>query len=604
MAAVIVVRLAVHHGASIPHQIRAPAYRLLKLLPILRVLLRAADDGRSVLQNSKEVFTANAMIFRSLHHKGSAGNACGHIIKIRIDPKHGTVVFHIAVRIVRIGMPLLGGFHLVRHPGHGPAGTVIFMIVCVDMYILPAQVNGCRIEYHLLFIGSEGIGDILIDPRGQRGGSLRKYGIIRIFRFLRICRIHRVYRIHRCFAAVIARKPEQIVRKGIAAGQLQTVMALKIRQAVGCLQCLQKRVAGVELQHLCPDILFRLCTAQTVLEEIVRPLCVCQGIRKVILHQSAEASAPGKVRVDHIVGIQVTIEIRGSKRVLHMVEAIVIGPQIPGPDRRRQCVHVRLRQIHAVRNLRVHRAEHHIRRISGPAAQVRSGQLHALCHALHGGIAGNIHGAEHMAQIHGIAIGQLHLFQIFQPRCPCAVLGVLLRHIGCKIGILRTGHGFPGAGGIPRHPGTDKVDDQGSGILLGIRLRIGGSIGLQLLQMHKERIIVRNGLLLRYLLCFRFGFLRCALRLWLRRRYFLGWFFCLRCFLLRSFRGFLRRFFRGFLRCFFRGFLRRFRGRFGWNCLRPGLLRRAARLRSAAFLRFFRQIRRFLHRQLRSQYRR
>ena len=214
------------------------------------------------------------MILRAIHHKGTAGHAGGHIIKIRIDAKHGTVVFHIVRNVFRIGMFLPGGFHLVCHPGHGPAGSVVSMIVCVDMYIFPAQVNGCRVEHHLLFIGCERIGDILVYSRGQRRGSLRKNGIVRIFRFLRVYRVYRVYRLYRCLAAVIARKPEQIIRKGITAGLLQSVMVFKICEAVGGLQCLQKRISGVELQYLRPDVLFCLCAAQTVLEKIVCPLCI------------------------------------------------------------------------------------------------------------------------------------------------------------------------------------------------------------------------------------------------------------------------------------------------------------------------------------------
>ena len=167
--------------------------------------------------------------------------------------------------------------------------------------------------------------------------------------------------------------------------------------------------------------------------------------------------------------------------MLHMVEAIVIGTQIAAQNRLRQGIHVRLRQIHAVRNIRIHHTEHHICRISGPAAQICSGLLNTFCHTLRGRIAGNIHRAEHMSQIHGVAIRQLHFLQIFQSRCPSAVLRILLCHIGGKGGIFRPGQCGPCAGGIAFYTGTDKIDHQRTGVLLRILRSIICRIGLQFL---------------------------------------------------------------------------------------------------------------------------
>ena len=155
-----------------------------------------------------------------------------------------------------------------------------------------------------------------------------------------------------------------------------------------------------------------------------------------------------------------------------MVEAIVIGTQIAAQNRLRQGIHVRLRQIHAVRNIRIHRTEHHICRISGPAAQICSGLLNTFCHTLRGRIAGNIHRAEHMSQIHGVAIRQLHFLQI---------LRILLCHIGGKGGIFRPGQCGPCAGGIAFYTGTDKIDHQRTGVLLRILRSIICRIGLQFL---------------------------------------------------------------------------------------------------------------------------
>ena len=137
MTAVIIVGRTVHNRLSVLDQINAAADSLLDLILISCIIAGTADHGSAILQNCKEVFRGDTVIFDTLHDQSTAGSTGGHVVEVSIDADHRIVVLHIVCSVGRIGVTLLGRRHLVGYTGHGPTlRGIVGMIVCKDAHII------------------------------------------------------------------------------------------------------------------------------------------------------------------------------------------------------------------------------------------------------------------------------------------------------------------------------------------------------------------------------------------------------------------------------------------------------------------------------------
>ena len=504
---IVVVRIGADRDLSVLDQEYAAAHSLLDLILIGRVVAGTTDNGRAVLQNREEVLTANAMVLHAFHNQRAVGSAGAHIIEVRIDAQHRVIVFDVVVRVVRVGVLGLGRRHLVGNSGHGPCGAVVVIVICVDADIITADINGGRIKDDLLAVRVQRICNILSNAGGKGTGRIGEHGIIAV---LRCIRLWFGFRLRFWVSTVlIARKLKQIVRKRIAAGGLQSVMILQVKQFVGTFQCSNQSVGGVGIQNSLTDTHFCLNAAQTVLEKIGRAALIAERAGEISLQNRADAVTAAQFS-GNIESVHITIDVGGSKRVVNAVQRCIIRAQVLFPDGIRQNIHIGFTGVHLVRDVHIFGAVHHIGGVASPAAHICAGLDDFSSHTLNCRIVGDVQSAEHMAQVNQVAIGQRELLQVLQRGSGSPVFSILLSDIFCEGCILRTGQGCPGAGGVPFHACTDEVDHQRSGVLRGIAQDILGSVALKLLQVSKECGIVGHRIQVQRGNRFSWGFLLCG----------------------------------------------------------------------------------------------
>ena len=517
MTAVIIVCCAGHDGLSILDQINAATDSLLDLVFIGCVIAGAADHGGSILQNRKEVFRGDTVIFDTLHDQSTAGGTGGHVVEACIDTDHRVVVLHIVRCVGRIRVTLLCRSHLVGYAGHGPAlARIVGVVVGVNTYVLAGNIHGGDIVHDLLFVG----GQCIVDRLGHAGCDSRRirgeHRIVLVVRFGLRIRLGLRGRTNGVGAVGIARQVKQIVCKGVAARLAQRLTVGKIRQRVGALQRTDQGVVLVDIQHRAADTFLGDHTAQTVGQEIGSACSLRKVGGKIRLNDLAQRFVALVHLRCEIKGVQIAVKIRFREGVIHLVQRVVIHTEVFCTNVGSQNVNVRLRGIHLVGDVHILSAEHHVRDVTGPAAHVGTGLHHGGRHPLHLGIIGHVHCAEHMAQVNQVSVGQRELLQILQRGSGGSICSVLLGHIFREGCILRAGQCCPGAGSVPFHACADEIDHQRSSILRGIALDILGSVILQLLEVSKECGIVgywsqvqRDNRLIRvFLLCgggFRFG---------------------------------------------------------------------------------------------------
>ena len=514
MAAVIVVGRAVHNRLAVLDQIDAAADGLLDLILIGVVFTGAADHGRAILQDRKEVRRCAAVVFDTLHDQRAAGSAGRHVIEVRVDADHSIVMLHIIRRIGRIGMPLLGRRHLVGDTGHRPAERrIICVIVRVDVHIVAGDIDRGNVIDDLLIVLCQRVVDRLRHAGNDRRRIRREHGIVSIIRVG--FRIGLRVRIDRVGAVRVAGQIEQIVRKGIAARLAERLIVGKVGQRIRAFQRTDQGIPGISAQDLAPDTVLGDHAAQTVDQEIRRAAFIRKTSRKVILSERAEASAEIHLRCE-IERIHIAIEVGIGKRMIDLIERAVGHAEVSCPDVVRKNVHIRLRGVHSVRNVHVLGAVHQVGDIAGPAAHVGAGLYGGFRHALHLRVVRHIHRTEHMAEVSRIAVGQRKVLDVLQRRRRGSVRCVPLGNIGRKGCVFLAADHLPCAGRVALNARADEVDDERIDVLARIFLRVGLGVALQELQARKERRVVRNRLRSRRLLLHRERFFK-----WLLRKLFL-----------------------------------------------------------------------------------
>ena len=491
MTAVIIVCCAGHDGLSILDQINAATDSLLDLVFIGCVIAGAADHGGSILQNRKEVFRGDTVIFDTLHDQSTAGGTGGHVVEVCIDTDHRIVVLHIVRCVDRIGVALLGRSHLVRYAGHGPAlARIVGMIIGVDAHIIAGNISGRNVVNDLLVV----LGQRIVDRLRHAGSNCRcirrEHRVVRIIRLRVGVGFGIRIRVDRVGAVGVTCKVKEIICKSVAARFTQRLIARKVGQRIGALQRTDQGISGIGAQDLASDTVFGDHAAQTVGQEVGSAACICKPCGEVVLNDRAQSHTAAVHLRCEIERIHVAIEVRVGEGVIHTVERAVIHAEVSCTNVSSKRIDISLRGIYLVSDIYVFGAVHQIRNVTGPTAHVGTSLNNSIRHALHLGVIGHIHCAKHMAKVNFIAIGQCEVAQVLQCRSRGIVRGILLGNVGGEGSILLAADHFPSAGGVPLHACTDIVDDQRIGILTGIFFRIGLGIAFQNLEAGKECRIV------------------------------------------------------------------------------------------------------------------
>ena len=163
------------------------------MILICGVLTGAADHGRTIFQNTKEILIAGGLILYAAHyqrtHRSTSAYSGGVIKEVCIDADNGLEVRHIIVGVFRVGVLFLERGHLIRNAGHGPAGSgICIMVVCVNADIASCNISRCNVIDYLLVILRESVFYRLRDARRKRSRALGEHGVKILLRLGSRCR--------------------------------------------------------------------------------------------------------------------------------------------------------------------------------------------------------------------------------------------------------------------------------------------------------------------------------------------------------------------------------------------------------------------------------
>ena len=396
---VIVVSRCVDSNLTVANQVNATAHGFFDLIFIRRVVRRSANHSSSVVQNGKEVLAANAMVLYALHNQGTRWSTGAHVIEIGVHAYNRGEVLNIpvagGVRIIG-----LSGSHLVGYAGHPPGGAIVILIVGIDADIISADVHGSSIEYDLLFIRSQRIGDVLLNAGGQ-GGILRvEHSVIGILGLrglqLLFCQL------------------KEIVGKSIAAGHAQITV---IRQSPFSLQQPRTGILSVCRINCFTDALLGHRSGKTVCQEIDRPICIRERTCIIGFHQSAEGRATGKF-AHEVETVQISIDVQVTEGMC----VLVVYTEIGRADLLRHSLYICGRKFALA-------VVHQIADVSGPTAKV-CGSLSVAV------VVSDIHRTKHMGKFHRLTIRSLERANSTQSLSSRCVSGILLNYIGNKRSVL------------------------------------------------------------------------------------------------------------------------------------------------------------------------
>ena len=401
----------------------------------------AADDGRSILENGKEVGIAGAVILHALHHQSTGGRSVAHVIEVCIDAGHGAVIWNVVLGIIRIGVLFLSRLHLIRQARHFPDGAVVIIIVCVNANVAARNVSRCKIVNDLLIVPRHRHLDLLLHTGSKHRGMAGKNFIVIILDLCLCCLI-------------------KIVSKRIAASTAK-VSIDTIRQ-IAALKCTNAFVSVVGIVNASTDIILRRSAGKSVIEEEFCAHSIRQVGGEIVFHDRADRRAVSDFLKD-IKGIQIAVQIQDAERmcIRYIMEKILVVVRAD------LLCHLLDRTGHTG----IGRKLEQVTDVTGPAAEV-SGTLVAC-------VVGHVHCTEHMRKIDRIPVGKLKFIQAAQTTRSCRIGSILFGDIARKVRILRSAERRPCTGRILFHAGTDVIDDKRRCVFSGMLTRIHVSIFLQ-----------------------------------------------------------------------------------------------------------------------------
>ena len=437
------------------------------------VFLCRTNNGSTILQNAKETLVIHGMVFYTIMHYQYAARLAGtHIIAGTVDTGNNIIVFNVMLAF-RITILLLCKVCLIQNAGHCMDSRIVVGIVCENIHIASVYIDSCDIEDHLLVICGCCVLDVLSNARCQSRRFTGEDLVVGVLRH--------VYK--------VARHTAQIVCNCIAAGLLQ-ICQITGGEFSGIFQCLDHLVAGVGIIHRFTNLFTQSNAAQSVLQQVVCTIFVCQTFGEVTAQQTGQSAIVvlHRLQLMHdVVTVQVTLHIRQTEAAL-----VRLGGE--GTVRLQQivCSQICHHFLDGSGHTELVCQAQQVNRITDPAANVHMVQAEAV-------VIGDVHHTEDMAHVCSIAVGQFevlqvlqtadgqHFFAVSQGAVICVFHGV---DVFCKCGIFITGHNTPGTGVIALNTGTDVLDDQRRRILTGIFQHIVVSNLFQLCQSGNKGIIV------------------------------------------------------------------------------------------------------------------
>ena len=485
---IVVLAGVAHYGLAVTDQDDAAADGFRNAVLVGIPFSAGADDRGAVIQDGEEVVAVGRHVGNTFHDQGAAGLTGGHVVEVAVDANDGGKVLNVAVI-----------FHssrdLVRHTGHAPtAGRIVVLVVGVDSHVASGDIHSGDMVSQLLVIGSVGILDALGDAGSQGGIGAGEHGVIAVvsglcglFRLGGLLGIGRLLAFAALTGQGVACQLIQVISEGITAGLPQLG---QIGQAAVSFQNLQTDVGPVGLEHGVADIVLGQQAAEAVVHEVLRPVSVGQLSGEVSFKHFADGTA-GLDLVVQIVGVHIAVEVVHAEGIVGIhAEAVlqdVVSHLVDGAGRHLAEAVAVLQQV----------AE-----VACPAAQVAGG---------HSGDVGNVQGAEHMAEVHLVAVGdhEIVFHDVAQAADGGAVGCVLLSNVGDESGDLFACQGLPVAVQISVDTGTDIVDDQLGNFVVGIcGCKVLG-VAFQDLQICQESGVIGHFQLIVFCLSSHcFGFLR------------------------------------------------------------------------------------------------
>ena len=397
-------------------------------LPFILLPLGAAANNRcAILQNTKEILTANTVVLYAFHYQRARRFAVAHIVEVRIDANNRLIVGNIVFCIIWIRVLFLSSLHLVCYTGHLPHGTIIVIVVGINRNIIPGDVCCRQIINNLLIIRCNCHLHLLFDARRQGRSIVGKYIIIRVVQQI-LCRLI------------------QIIRKGIAASftKIPAYTIGKIRS----LQGFDAFIGAIGLVYRISDCFFARYVAKTVCQEELCADAVIEIQRKVILHNGANRKIV-RQSVQNVECIQIAIQVHPAEGMNFriIIEEILTV-----------CADFLCHFLHSTRYTRIAGQLQKVANIAGPAAKIRC--------ILVAGMVSHIQTPKHMRKFDLIPVGQREDIQIAKRTGIGALYFILRSNIVCKGCLFLAAERIPRTGGVFLNAAANVVDYQGNGFFL------------------------------------------------------------------------------------------------------------------------------------------
>ena len=355
------------------------------------IFFLGADDRRSVLQNPYKACRVNGVILHALHDQYTAGLTGLHIEAGAVGGNDHIVVFYIKV-VSRVAVTLLSSQSLVQNTLHFPALCgIVIVVVGMEADILTGQVAGSQIIDDLLAVGSSCHNSLLVDAGGKLVELCRESSEQAI-----LSAVH-----------IVASQLTDIVGKGIA-NCLPQGFQIRRLELPGAFQSGDDLIGGVGLVYCIPNIITGAQTAQAVIQEVG-----CTGFHGQlfgkICHQNCIQTVAFIVKCILMVF-----------QIIHKIHGIQVAEHIglaKAADVLRHAIRNIVKQI-VILDL----GDHFFQRTGYPAVVCKFQQVYQVTGpAAHIGVVlaeivviGDIHSAEHMANIHIVTVRQIEACNVLQ----------------------------------------------------------------------------------------------------------------------------------------------------------------------------------------------
>ena len=376
---------------------------------------------------------------------------------------------------------------LVHDAAHAPRLRITGLVVRHDVDVIAANVSIAQVIHHVQTVRGGRLMDLHADARRQQAvGSLvvGQVGVIGI-------------------RYPVTGLNAQPVSKRVADSLTlddQLFIGLDVDELASTFQRRNDAVGGVSVVDRFTDRTTGRHVIQTVCQQEVGTLPVVQACNEVVLEDIGQVAflvVGGIKRLHDVERIQVTPDIiLGEVVAVTGVEAKQLGPD-KGNHGFEVLVQIALDdRIQVLLVIIVIDRAQQVNQVASPAADVS--MVHTTLV-----VVGDVHGAEHVAQVSQVTVGQVEFLEVLQAADLNHVLNLvelgvvlvfLLVDILGKARILVASHDAPGAGIVAVNTSTDVLDDQVDRINVGRDLGVLNRPLLQVGQVGNQFLVGIDGL--------------------------------------------------------------------------------------------------------------